>query len=832
MSNPYRLSKEVIPLIYNVEITPNFKSLTFSGKEEIEIEILKDTKEIKLNSKSLNIIKVELLQNTLKEIKYNKKYETAAFCFKDVIKKGKAKLKIGYNGKVSDGLSGFYKSTYNHDNKEEIMLTTHFEATDARRAFPCFDEPDLKAKFNISLIIPKELEGISNMPLKSESSIGNLKKLVFQETPIMSTYLVAFIVGKIEFLEGKTKNNVSVRILTVPGNKDKAKFPLKVAIKALEYYEDYFKIPYPLPKLDLIAVPDFEFGAMENWGLITYREVALLVDEEHSSIGTKQNVTTVICHELAHQWFGNLVTMKWWDDLWLNEGFASWMEYKSTNHLSPEFEIWTQFLTDERIPVLTLDSLSSSHPIEVEVLDPGKIAEIFDAISYNKGACVIRMLEEYLGDEKFREGLHYYLNRFRYGNATTNDLWNSLEYVSKKPVKKIMNSWTKQTGYPIISANLRNNKLKLRQKRFFYLNQKNSQLWNIPIEISVKGKKTYYLMTEREAEINFSKDMAFNKSQVGFFRIKYEDKLFNKLINSKLDFSEKLGLLNDTYALARGSYIPLENYLKLTYKFRSETNHAIWDDISSSLSRIELLFADIYENELNDFKIKIYENIFKKMGWEEKKSDSPTDIMLRANVLGNLGLAGHKGIIDEANKKFNDFLKGKNLNPNIRSTVYGLAVFDDGNEVFNKIKNAYIKEKFQEEKMRLLLSLGTTKQEKLMKELLEFGLSKHVRSQDTIYTVAVIGGNIKAEDMAWQFLKKKWDEFSKRYIESHMMANLIKSCTLRFKELEKLKEVEEFFKKHEAPTAKIAIQQVLEVIKINYNTVKDNKEINFDSIYS
>lgn len=832
MQNPYRLSKEVIPIKYNIEIQPDFKDLTFSGKEEIEIEILKDTKEITLNAKDINITKCDLSQNALKEIKYDKKYETATFYFKDKIKKGKILLKIEYNAKVSTGLAGFYKSTYKNNGKEEVMLTTHFEATDARMAFPCFDEPGLKARFNISLIIPKVLEGVSNMPLKSESNFGNLRKLVFEETPVMSTYLVAFIIGKIEYLEGKTKNNVLVRILTTPGNKNKAKFPLKVAVKALEYYEDYFKIPYPLPKLDLIAIPDFEFGAMENWGLITYREIALLVDEEHSSIGTKQNVTTVICHELAHQWFGNLVTMKWWDDLWLNEGFASWMEYKSTNILSPEFDIWTEFLTDERIPVLNLDSLNSSHPIEMEVLDPGKIAEIFDAISYNKGSCIIRMLEEYLGEERFREGLYYYLNKFKYGNATTEELWDSLEYVSKKPVKQMMNSWTKQTGYPMISINLNNNKLKLRQERFFYLNQKNSQLWNIPIEINVKGKKTYYLMTTKEAEIDFSYDMALNKSQVGFYRIKYEEKLFNKLINSKLSFSEKLGLLNDTYALARGSYIKIENYLKLVYKFRNETNHAIWDDISSSLARIELLFSDKCENNLDNFKIKVYENIFKKVGWDEKKNDSPTDIMLRANVLGNLGLAGHKEIIKEANKGFSEFLKGKKLNPNIRAVVYGMAVFDDGSEVFNKIKNIYIKEEFQEEKMRLLLSLGATRKEELMKELLEFGLSNHVRSQDTVYTLSTIGGNIKAGDIAWQFFKKNWGEFSRRYLESHMMAGLIKSCTLRFNALEKLKDIEEFFKKHDAPTAKIAIQQVLEIIKINKNVIDYNKEINFGNVYS
>ena len=827
MNNPYVLPKEVTPVKYDIEIQPDFKNLTFSGKVNIEINILKDTKEIKINSNEINITKVKLIQNKeflVKKIDYNKKYQVVSFTFNEIIKKGTARLYIEFSGNVSESLRGLYKGVYHNEDKEKIMLTTQFEPTDARKCFPCFDEPSLKSRFNLTLLIPSNLDAVSNMPIKHESMINNLRKITFQETPIMSTYLLAFVIAELEYLEGKTKNNVLVRIITTPGNKYKSKFALETAIKTLEYYEDYFKIPYPLPKLDLIAIPDFEAAAMENWGLITYREVDLLYDEKESSIGTKQSITYVIGHEIAHQWFGDLVTMRWWNDLWLNEGFATFMGYKVTNHLFPEFDIWTQYLTDEKIPALYLDCLNNSHPIEVEITDPGRINEIFDAISYNKGSCVIRMIEEFLGEEVFRDGLRHYLNKFKYNNTITDDLWNSLEFISKKPVKEIMHSWTQQTGYPIVTAKIENNKLILEQERFFYLKQKNKQLWHIPIEFYVNNKKQYHLMNTKKTEINLQEDITINKSQVGFYRINYDDKLFNKLNKSKLSFIEKLGLLNDTYALSRACYIPIDTYLKLAYSYRNETNHAIWDDISSSLGRVEFLFEDKYRKELNKFKINLYNNIYKKLGWDERKSDKHTDIMLRANVLGALGFAENKETQKEAVKRFNEFLKGKRVHPNLRAVVYDLAAFNGDEKVFNKIKELYMKDKSQEEKVRFLLALGLFKQKELSKKALDFSLSKDVKSQDKIFLVATVGTNSYADDIAWEFVKNKWNEFYKMYHDSNFMPSLIKSTTLRFKDLDKLKEIKEFFKKHDTPTAKLAIQQVLEVIQINHNVIKYNEK--------
>ncbi|MEK6907318.1 MAG: M1 family metallopeptidase [Nanoarchaeota archaeon] len=829
MNNPYVLPKEVKPIKYTLELTPNFKDLTYKGNVNIELKILKNTKKIILNSNEVKINKAEIKNNNLKNIKYNKKYQTVIFTFNNVIKKGIYNLDLEFNGKIAKTLRGFYKSTYLVNKKEKIMLTTQFEPNDARKAFPCFDEPELKAKFSLKLNIPKNLQAISNMPVKKLSNKGNLKTIIFEETPIMSTYLLAFVISELEYLEGKTKQGTKIRIYSTPGKKYRAKLALDVAIKSLEFFNNYFKIPYPLPKLDLIAIPDFEAGAMENWGLITYRETQLLFDEKDSSVGVKQAVTHTITHEVAHQWFGNLVTMKWWNDLWLNEGFASWIENKATDAIFPEFDIWTQFITDVKIPALYLDSLDSSHPIDVDVRNPNDIDEIFDAISYNKGSAVIRMLEQYLGEEAFRNGLKYYLSKFKYENATTNDLWNSLEKVSKKPVKNLMNLWTKQTGYPIVSATLKDNKISLEQERFFYLKRKDKSLWHIPVAVSENNNLKYYLMKNKNLEIN-ANNLLINNNQVGFYRIKYDNNLFNNIINKNLNIIDKIGMQNDVYALARGSYIKLENYIKLASTFKYETNHALWDDLATSLGKVQLLFDD-KRNDVNKFIRDLFSEIFKKLGWDEKPQESHTDILLRANVISTLGYSDHKEILDEASKKFNEHAKGNKINPNLRSVVYGLAAYNGDKNTFNKLKKLYLKETLQEEKVRLLGSLGVFKQKEILEEALKFSLTKHVRSQDALNVIAMIGVNEYADNLAWEFLKKNWKEFYKRYGDGHVMPSLIKAVTLRFKSLDRIKEVKKFFKKHEAPTAKRAIQQILEVIKINYNFVNNNKDLNIDECY-
>ena len=824
--NPYILPKEVKPIEYNLELTPNFSNLTFTGKETIGLKILKKTKKITLNANSLKITKAEIKDNKIKNISYNKKYQTITFNFNKEIKNN---LYIEFKGNISKALHGFYKSMYNVNNKEKTMLTTQFEPTDARRAFPCFDEPDLKAKFSLTLNIPKNLDAISNMPVKKQFSKNNLKTVIFQETPIMSTYLLAFIISELEYLEGKTKDNVKVRIYTTPGKKHRAKLALDVTIKSLEYYNNYFKIKYPLPKLDLIAIPDFEAGAMENWGLITYRETQLLFDEKESSAGVKQAVVHTINHEIAHQWFGNLVTMKWWNDLWLNEGFASWIENKVTDDIFPEFDIWTQFVTDDKIPALHLDSLENSHPIEVPVKNPDELNEIFDLISYNKGSAVIRMLEQYLGEEVFRNGLRHYLNKFKYDNATTDDLWNSLEKISKKPVKKIMSLWTRQTGYPIVSVKLKDDNIMFEQERFFYLKKKDKSLWYVPISVLENDTVKYYLMKDKNLKIN-SNNILVNHNQVGFYRVKYDENLFNNLVDSELNILNKIGILNDVYALSRGSYIKSENFLKLAYKFRNETNHAIWDDLSTSLGRIHLLFDD-KRDKTNEFIRSLFSEIFNKMGWEEKQGETHTDILLRANVISTLGFSEDKNILNEATNKFNDYIKGKKINPNLRSVVYNLAAFNGGKETFKKLKELYLKEKVQEDKIRLLASLGAFKQKEILKEALEFSLSKHVRSQDTLNVIAIVAVNEYADDMAWKFLKKNWNEFYKRYGTGHVMPGLIKVTTLKFKSLGRINEMQKFFKTHSAPTAKMAIRQAIEVVKINHNFINNNKDLNIDLCY-
>jgi len=831
MDNPYILPKTIKPIKYDLEIKPNFDNFNFNGEEIINLNVIKEAQEIIINSRDLEI--TEVFIDNIKAIKiiYNVKTQTATFFFKEKIKKGNFNLKIKFNGKVSNSLRGFYKSTYVLDNgSKKTMLTTQFEANDARSCFPCFDEPELKAKFNITLIIPKDLDAVSNMPVKSESFIGNSRKLIFQETPIMSTYLVAFVISELEYLEGKTKDNTLVRIITTPGKKDKAKFALDITIKCLEYYNSYFGIPYPISKLDMIAIPDFESGAMENWGLITYRETQLLFDEKNSPLIRKKAIATTVAHEIAHQWFGDLVTMKWWDDLWLNEGFASWISFKIIDKIFPEWNFWTQFYDEETLGALALDCLQSTHKIEVEVINPDEISQIFDEISYNKGASVIRMLEEYLGEEVFRKGLQDYMKSFIYSNTTTEDLWNSLEKISKKPVKNIMDTWTKQPGYPVIIVSQENKKLKLKQERFLYLRDKKfNTKWHIPIAVSQNDKIIYFEMKDKEFEINIKDVKKINNSQVGFYRVNYDEKLFNSIIDlikkNKLNDIDKLGIENNLYALARGNYKLINNFLDIIKYYNNENNYLIWADISGNLSKLEFLFLNkIPQEKLDSFIIKLFSKIYSKLGWDEKKDESYNNILLRSVIISSLGFSNHKGVLKEAEKRFKDHLKNKNLNPNLRTIVYSLNSYIGDKKTFEQLKKLYREEKLQEEKVRLLASMSMFKQKEILKEVLKFNLSKEVRDQDLPYAIAYMSGNIYSGDLTWDFFKENYKELMKRFEGGHTKSHLIKSICYRFSTLEKYKEIEEFFKKNITPNASLAIQQSLEAIKVNYNFVKNNEK--------
>ncbi|MBT8242202.1 MAG: M1 family peptidase, partial [Nitrosopumilus sp.] len=450
----------VTPKNYQLIFEPNFKKFTFTGSEIITADCKKATSHITMDCAEIKITsctvksKGKIIKSSTKT---NDKKEELQIKLSEKIK-GKIIIEIEFQGILNDRLLGFYRSQYVQNGKTKYLATTQFEAADARRAFPCWDEPQAKATFEISIIAENKFTAISNMPIKSKKKIGNKTLYNFSKTPIVSTYLIYLGVGEFEYLKGKI-GKTQIRVVTTKGNKSKGKFSLELGKKLLSSYEKYFGIKYPLPKLDLIAVPDFAAGAMENWGAITFRETILLYDPKTSSTRTKQFIAEVISHEIAHQWFGNLVTMKWWNDLWLNESFATFMATKFVDKFYPEWDLWNQFVEDAMNVAMGLDSLKTTHPIDVVVNSPAEIREIFDAISYDKGGCVLRMLENYVGEPNFQKGLKKYLSDFKYQNAQGQDLWNAIGKASKMPVSSMVNTWLKQPGFPLVEINQDGNTL-------------------------------------------------------------------------------------------------------------------------------------------------------------------------------------------------------------------------------------------------------------------------------------------------------------------------------------------------------------------------------------
>lgn len=831
MKKHVRLPSHTTPIRYEIFLKPDLNTFHFEGKETIELELDQPVKSITLHSKELKISEVVFTHagahSKAKSIRYDTKKETAIFVFPKLVPAGKGKLSLAFEGVLNEHMRGFYRSRYLKDGQECWMATTQFESTDARRAFPCIDEPAAKAVFDVTLMVPGHCTAISNtIPTDVQEHESGYKIMRFAPTPKMSTYLLAFIIGEFEFVEGKTKEGVLVRVFTTPGKKQQAHFALGVAIKTLSFFNEYFAISYPLPVLDLIAIPDFSSGAMENWGAITYREAALLVDPEHSSVHTKQWVALVIAHELAHQWFGNLVTMEWWTHLWLNEGFASYIEYVAVDHLFPEWDIWTQFITSDLNSALRLDALKNTHPIEITVHHPNEIDEIFDTVSYSKGASIIRMLAGYLGEKDFRDGLRHYLKRHSYDNASTDDLWTALEHVSGKPVKEIMDNWTKKPGYPLVSLEQKKAHVEIRQSRFFSspLSRnatKDTTIWPIPIRISreTSGVPEMYFLKKQKGQLPIPKDgwSKFNAGETSVVRVDYPKEWlakFKPAIASKtLLAADRLGIVRDAFALAESGQSKTSEALMLIDAYRKEDHYTVWSEIASNLNRLGTLCAhESFYGGYKKFARSAFSELVRVTGWHKKKNEKHMDTLLRNLALSNFGFYGDVATIKKAQSLFR---KPNNIDPDFRGLVYALVAENGGAQEYEQLLNLYRRSQMSEERNRLAAALGLFAEKKLLSKTLDFSLSPDVRLQDTVSVISHVMWNSSGEELAWNFIQEHWQEFLKRYGQGgHFLTRLVQLTNV-FRTEARAKEIERFFASHAAPGADRTIQQVLERVRSN-----------------
>lgn len=836
--NPYRLQRSVLPARYHVEITPSLEKFVFRGKETIALQVLKPVTSITLHAAQLKITKAFVASGgrlLAGEIKYNKKFETATISFRDTVRPGIAELTVEFMGRLNDQMRGFYRTSYTIGSEKRWAAATQFEATDARRAFPCFDEPDMKARFNIVLNIPENLVALSNTSVAQSVSVGDgMIRVSFLETKLLPTYLVAFAVGDFESIAAKDKNGVSLRVWTTPGKKDQGKFALDFGVKALEYFTEWYRVPYPWEKLDMLALPDFAAGAMENAGLITYRETALLVHPKNSSVATKRGVAETIAHELAHQWFGDLVTMKWWTHLWLNEGFASYMGPKAVAEIFPEWNVWTEFVAGDMLSALHDDALRNTHAIEIPVKNPAEISEIFDGISYCKGASVNRMLDLALG-KSFRDGLELYLHRHKYANAATDDLWAALHEVSGRPVEEIMGSYTRQPGYPVLFAGteLKDKKLSLvlTQKRF-YVDGKNNRCnprWKVPVQIlfSTRGSRheqfTYLDRTAVTLPLPADYDwVKINSGQGGFYRVAYSAELGEKLLRAinagELDVLDRLGMIDDAFALARAGYAKGSHVLALLSLHKFENDLSVWRTITQNFNSFSGLFWDeVPDDKLNLFGRDMYALIAVKKGWDAAETDSDTDRMLRAIALMNYGFYGDEPTITEARLRFVKFLKTGELDPNLRGTIYSLVARSGGDEELQNLMNIYNSTDMHEEKERVMRALSMFTKSEILKKVLSLSLSKTVRLQDAPFIVMAVAQNPAGRNLAWEFLKDNWPRIRKLWGSGGMsyLAHVIEYTTGGFKTSEQLSDVRAFFKEHKAPGTERAVKQSLEMIGSN-----------------
>jgi len=777
------LGDNVTPLNYNLAFDIDFKNLKYRCTEAIEVRIGKSTRSVRLNAVGLKI-KSAVIVCKKKEQKtrarLEKKTEQLVLNFKDAVS-GTAELGIEFEGTNGEKLNGFYKSTYKVGKKERHILTTQFEPADARKAFPCFDEPELKATFEVSFLVDKALGVISNMPEKSTRRMGSRKLVAFRKTPRMSSYLLYFGMGEFERLRGKYRN-IALSVVTVPGKIRLGENALDYGRKFLKYYEDYFGVRFPLPKMDLIAIPDFAISGMENWGAITYSEIALLTDKKATSVAAKQRIAEVVAHELAHQWFGDLVTMKWWNNLWLNESFATFMSYKALDAVFPEWDMGLQAMLMRTAGALGADQLRSTQKIGVEVNSPGDMSEAFDPdITYSKGAAVLTMLEDYVGVETFRRGLKSYIKRHSYANATEHDLWQSIGSVQGKKkgasgLDRVASYWINTPGYPIVEVGDDGERMRLRQRRFLLLDREDPGVWPIPIHFSGKSEKGsekgLVLLKKREMEIKGGgfDYVKLNYMQKGFYRVRYTDQMLAGLgrgIKSKgVSALNGWGVESDLFSVARSCSIKVERYLDFVENYCFGSEFPLNSSVSSHLNGLYRLLKDNERlaERIKEINLGYHREILGRLGWSKREGESNTDTLLRSAAIVSLGYLGDERVIGEARRLFKDYLdSGKGVDPDIRMAVYAINAREGDRTAFDRFVSLYKKEQIPEETIRLLRAIGSVKDPELIDMALKFTLSKEVRRQYMDWIPSLVASEDYGKKIIWGWIRGNWKKFMSMY---------------------------------------------------------------------
>jgi len=775
---------------YDLFLDVDFQNLRFDGRVLIELESEGD---VTLNSLDLAI---RSIRAGGKALQFEQKGEdllikTGAFA---------GTLEIEYTGSIPDSLVGIYRAPYESTH----MITTQFEAASARRMLPCVDHPAYKAEFKLTLRLGKELEAISNMPVESVKLEGDRKIVSFQKTPRMSTYLLYLGVGKFEEVQEKL-GNIDVIVATKLGQAAKGNFALDAAKRAIELFEDYFGIPYLLPKVHLVAVPEFAAGAMENWGAITFREAALLVDEK-SSVRTRRTVAEIVVHELAHMWFGNLVTMKWWNDLWLNESFATFMAYKTVDAMYPDWRSWEEFLKGETSGAMARDSLVSTHPVEVEVKSPDEIEQIFDEISYGKGACILRMIEAYMGADDFRNGVRDFLARYKFANAAGDDLWDSLEKVSGKRVRAIMREWVRKPGYPVIAADKVGGELRLRQERFLLSGASEKGVWPIPVTMRLDSQLRRMLLDKDEETIDIegAESLKLNVDQTGFYRVHYR-RLRNLVWRGELSQFDRWGMVFDALAFVVAGKMSFTAYLSLLRGYYREGDYLPAREVSDQLA----FLCSLAQSRFSEVSREFHRSQLKIL--EEKTDESSA--MLRGVVAGRLAM------VDEeyAKRLGSEFKDYDEVDPNMKDAV--ATAYARGYSDFEGLVKRYRASQSDEDRVRLLSSMTSFKEASLVALALGLALSGEVKRQDVRSLIFGATMNPGARDVTWTWLKVNLGRLGKLYEGTGALSRVFQSA-IPLLGIGRVKEVERFFDENRIPGTEKGIDSGLERLRIYDRFIK------------